>query len=123
MNETEKTLSSRLHSARKYRRLTQEQLAERANIARAMISKYETETSVPTVDTLLSLAKALDTTTDYLLGLTDKIEKPGTRIYITDSMDSLASHQSSNKEAPITESRLNEILKIAFENYEKRNKF
>lgn len=61
----------RLKEIRKEKRLTQEELAERADISRVMVSRYETGTVIPTVDVLVSLADALDVTTDYLLGRCD----------------------------------------------------
>lgn len=61
----------RLKETRKEKLLTQEELAERANISRVMVSRYETGTVIPTVDVLVSLADALDVTTDYLLGRSD----------------------------------------------------
>ncbi len=61
----------RLKETRKEKMLTQEDLAERANISRVMVSRYETGTVIPTVDVLVSLADALDVSTDYLLGRCD----------------------------------------------------
>lgn len=61
----------RLKEIRKEKRLTQEELAERADISRVMVSRYETGSVIPTVDVLVSLADALDVTTDYLLGRCD----------------------------------------------------
>lgn len=64
MNE----FSKRLREARKARSFTQEELAEKADISRVMISRYETGSVIPTVDVLISLADALDVSIDYLLG-------------------------------------------------------
>ena len=57
-----------LRDTRKLRRLTQEELAEKADISRVMISRYETGAVIPTVDVLIALADALDISIDYLLG-------------------------------------------------------
>lgn len=62
-----------LREARKAKRFTQEELAEEANISRVMVSRYESGTVIPTVDVLVSLANALDVSTDYLLGRTDYV--------------------------------------------------
>lgn len=61
----------RLKETRKEKKLTQEELAEKADISRVMVSRYETGTVIPTVDVLVSLADALDVSIDYLLGRSD----------------------------------------------------
>lgn len=57
-----------LRNIRKSKNLTQEELAERADISRVMVSRYETGSVIPTVDVLVNLADALEVSTDYLLG-------------------------------------------------------
>ncbi len=49
--------------------MTQQQLAERVGISKAMISAYETETRYPSYDILIKLAATFGVSTDYLLGL------------------------------------------------------
>ncbi len=48
--------------------LTQEQLAERLNIAKATISAYESGYRFPSYEVLIRIAYIFNTTTDYLLG-------------------------------------------------------
>lgn len=55
--------------------LSQEDLAAFAGTSQRQISKYETGKNDPTGDVLAALAQALDTTTDWLLGLTDNPER------------------------------------------------
>ena len=62
---------SKLREARMLRGLTQEQLAERADISRVMIGRYETTDQMPALDTLVRLADALEVSADYLLLRTD----------------------------------------------------
>lgn len=62
---------SRLREARTIRGLTQEQLAEQADISRVMVGRYETTDQLPAVDTLVRIADALRVSTDYLLSRTD----------------------------------------------------
>lgn len=57
-----------LRVIRKQKGLSQEQLAELTNIDRVSISMYETGKKNPNVDRLKRLAKALDVSTDELLG-------------------------------------------------------
>lgn len=51
--------------------LSQEQLAEALSISQKQVSKYERGENYPSAETLKSLAKTLDTSTDWLLGLSD----------------------------------------------------
>lgn len=61
------TLSEKLQILRKAAGLSQEQLAERLNVTRQAVSKWETGEGKPDIDNLLPLAKLLGTTVDYLL--------------------------------------------------------
>ena len=54
---------------RQQKHMTQQQLAERVGISKAMISAYETETRYPSYDILIKLAATFGVSTDYLLGL------------------------------------------------------
>ena len=60
----------KLRQVRISRGITQEELADRADIARTMVGRYETTEQLPALDTLVRIADALDTTTDCLLGRT-----------------------------------------------------
>jgi len=64
-------LSQRLRSARKYRGLTQEELAIKVKTTKATISNYENGHSSPHNEMLTFLADVLNVSTDYLLGRTD----------------------------------------------------
>ena len=61
------TLSEKLQALRKSAGLSQEQLAERLNVTRQAVSKWETGEGKPDIDNLLPLARLLGTTVDYLL--------------------------------------------------------
>ena len=61
------TLSEKLQTLRKAAGLSQEQLAERLNVTRQAVSKWETGEGKPDIDNLLPLARLLGTTVDYLL--------------------------------------------------------
>ena len=69
------TLSEKLQSLRKAAGLSQEALAERLNVTRQAVSKWETGEGKPDIDNLLPLAKLLGTTVDYLLD--DSAAEPG----------------------------------------------
>lgn len=61
-------LSVRLKSARKRKKLTQDELAKLVSTTKSTISNYENGHSTPSNDMLILLANALDTSTDFLLG-------------------------------------------------------
>lgn len=61
----------RIRIKRVCRKLTQRQLAELLSMTQATISEYETGRSSPSLQTLIKLAIALGTSTDYLLSLTN----------------------------------------------------
>jgi HTH-type transcriptional regulator, competence development regulator len=64
-------LSDRLKIARKMKKLTQEELAEKVKATKGTISNYENEHSSPSPEMLNDLADALAVSADFLLGRTD----------------------------------------------------
>lgn len=62
-------LGKRLKDLRKQNGLTQQQVADRVWVSKAMISSYELSTRTPSYDVLIKLSKLFSVTTDYLLGL------------------------------------------------------
>ena len=72
----------KLREVRQLRNITQEQLAEMADISRVMVGRYETTDQLPALDTLVRIADALGTSTDYLLGRTDGIDVPFVPNYV-----------------------------------------
>ena len=68
------TFRERLRMARRVRDITQEQLAEMAEISRAMVGRYESSDQLPALDTLVRIADALGVSTDYLLGRTEAMD-------------------------------------------------
>lgn len=74
--------SQRLREVRTMRGITQEQLAEMADISRVMVGRYETTDQLPALDTLIRIADALGVSTDYLLGRTDAIDAAFTGEYV-----------------------------------------
>jgi transcriptional regulator with XRE-family HTH domain len=66
--EPTENLSSRLQRLRELRKLTQAELGNRAGIAAASISHFETGQRTPSLESLVKLADALEVSTDGLLG-------------------------------------------------------
>ena len=74
--------SERIRAVRMMRGITQEQLAEMADISRVMIGRYETTDQLPALDTLIRIADALGVSTDYLLGRTEAMDEPFAGQYV-----------------------------------------
>jgi len=74
MKEVKKIKKSRLRDMREDHDLSQTKLADKIGMSQTGYSKYETgENEIP-VSTLIMLAELYNTSTDYLLGLTDQKE-------------------------------------------------
>lgn len=69
------TFGDQLSKARKNKDLTQEELAERLNLSRQTILRWEKNQVFPDISNLKAVAQVLDISFDYLLG-EDKPEKP-----------------------------------------------
>lgn len=64
----------RLKQLRVLRGHTQESLAELLNIGNRQIWRYENGETEPDGDTIAKIARALDVSADFLLGLTDDLD-------------------------------------------------
>jgi transcriptional regulator with XRE-family HTH domain len=64
-------VGERIRIRRKQLQLSQEDLARDIGSLQKQISRYETGENVPSVDVLIVLANVLQTSIDYLVGLTD----------------------------------------------------
>lgn len=64
-----KELGERIRELRTECGLSQKQLAAKIGVAINTVSQYENGKSKTSIDVLANLAVALDTTTDFLLGL------------------------------------------------------
>lgn len=63
----------KLKSIRKSRHLTQLELSKRLEVSKGTISAYEQGLSYPSIETLVKICNILDTSSDYLLGLSDEL--------------------------------------------------
>ena len=59
----------RVKKLRQERQITQEELASRANISLRLLQRYEKTETDPSIDIAARIAKALETTLDYLAGI------------------------------------------------------
>lgn len=58
-----------LRKLRNEKKITQQQLADRLGITKAMISAYENGIRLPSYDILVKIAAIFNVSTDYLLGI------------------------------------------------------
>jgi transcriptional regulator with XRE-family HTH domain len=65
-------VGERIKELRNGASMSQACLAEKIGVHQNTLSQYENGTSKMSIEVLFSLAIALDTTTDYLLGLNDE---------------------------------------------------
>lgn len=63
----------RLKSIRKAKRLTQLDLANRLEVSKGTVSAYEQSLSYPSLETLVKICAILDTSADFLLGISDDL--------------------------------------------------
>lgn len=61
----------RIRELRRDMGMSQRVLAERAGVKQNTVAQYEKGTARPSLEVLVKLAEIFQTTTDYLLGLTD----------------------------------------------------
>ena len=63
----------RLKSLRKGKGLTQSQLAKRIGLVSGTVSAYEQGLKYPSIEVLIKICSSLDSSSDYLLGLSDRM--------------------------------------------------
>lgn len=68
------TLANNIKLLRTKNKMTQQQLADKLDLTKSVISAYETGLRQPSYDVLINLARYFNVTTDFLLGL--KISTP-----------------------------------------------
>lgn len=68
------TIGYRISKARRHMNMNQKELAIKANITEGSLSRYENDIREPKAAALTQLAKALEVSTDYLLGISDEME-------------------------------------------------
>ena len=73
------TFGEKIKEARKQCALSQEQLAEKMNVSRSAIAKWETDKGLPDLDNLKMLSSFLNVSIDYLLDDGKTVEEYVTR--------------------------------------------
>lgn len=67
------TLGEKLKEARKQSGMSQEQLAEKLNVSRSAVAKWETDKGMPDIENFKAIAGLLDVSIDYLLDEGEKM--------------------------------------------------
>ncbi len=62
------TLGEKITNARKQANMSQEQLAEKLNVSRSAIAKWETDKGIPDIENLKALSGVFEVSIDYLVG-------------------------------------------------------
>lgn len=91
------SIAKRITQARNDLNINQKELAQRANITEANLSRYENGVREPKSAVLIRLADALGVTTDYLVGLTDEKNYDKYDITKQDDSDVLKTLQNIEK--------------------------
>ncbi|WP_461614994.1 helix-turn-helix domain-containing protein [Clostridium sp. Marseille-QA1073] len=81
------TLGEKIQQLRKTKNLSQEQLAEKLNVSRQAVSKWEIGESLPDINKIIQLSKIFQVSTDYLLY--DEIDSDMNIPAVKNSNDSL----------------------------------
>lgn len=63
----------KLKAVRKLKGLTQLDLSKKISVSKGTISAYEQGLSYPSIETLVKICDILDTSSDYLLGISDML--------------------------------------------------
>jgi len=66
-----KVFSERLKLARQLRHMTQSELEKKAGIFRTSVAQFELGSRAPSLNSFAKLAKALNVSADYFLGISD----------------------------------------------------
>lgn len=101
------SIGKQIRNLRKEKNITQEQLASKLGVKRAVISKYENESVNINVNTLEKISSILGVTPSYLIGYDDKIEKSSPEYKLNYSFSQL---NNIGKEKALE--RIDELTKI-----------
>jgi transcriptional regulator with XRE-family HTH domain len=82
-----KKLADNLKYLRKQRNWTQEELAQRLNISRPQITKWENGDQLPDLESLEKLSNLYEVSIDYLIGKQKDLLREVNRIYQTNEID------------------------------------
>ena len=70
--DTYETIKKRLSEEIRYSSLSIVEIAKRVGVSPEMVTQYCTTKKLPKLDTFAKICKALDVSSDYILGINDK---------------------------------------------------
>lgn len=110
------SFSDRLKELRKKNQLTQQELADKVGTNRVNITKWETERTKPGLEDLATLAKVLDTSTDYLtsgqvIDVTDKTEQERKAI-LYDKLETMYNTFQSMKKSGLEIEKAHQLIDL-----------
>lgn len=107
-------LADKIIRERKKLGLSQEELAEKMNVSRQAVSKWESSQSIPEIEKILQLSSLFGVTTDYLLK--DEIENVdnGINLQLKEEQTECSENKSSAENIP---KKGDETLKIPGDNF------
>lgn len=89
------TIGTKIQMLRKQNGMSQQNLADKLNITRQTISKWESDQSLPDLDTLLKMAELFNVSIAYIVGVEEE-DKPISQMYeLMQTM--LSNQQKANK--------------------------
>ncbi len=88
------TLGEKIKIARKQAGLSQEQLAEKMDVSRSAVAKWEVNNGMPDIDNLKMLSQLLGVTIDYLVGNGENLDKVTTEETTDISEDTVSNHDN-----------------------------
>jgi transcriptional regulator with XRE-family HTH domain len=71
------TMGEKILNLRKARGWSQEELADRIGVTRQAVSRWESNSAKPDADKLIALCREFEVTADYLLGMAEQKDSPG----------------------------------------------
>lgn len=90
--------------------LRQEDLAQKANLTQAQVSKYERGENEPSIEMIFFLAQILETSADYLIGLTHVERTLEGEPYLTEAEKQLV--EIFRSKSPEAQQRLLDVAKV-----------
>src|SRR5690554_1994051 len=81
------TIGQKIKELRKKHNYTQEELANKLNVSRQTVSKWENDITLPDSNNIFALSKLFNTSTDYLLNYDEKVNnKQNTNSFVIDTI-------------------------------------
>lgn len=74
----------KLKALRKSKKLTQAELASKIGVSKWAVTSYEQGRTSPSIEVLIKICETLDTSSDYMLGISDTLPLEMTTVGLSD---------------------------------------